>query len=107
MNKNNNIIEIPVNPKEEAIFRKLEDDNYEGSLLLSEKVSTLDKIKYELCRSIIRYKREKKMELSKIANELGLEENSTHRLLRYHLEGFALDSLIDYVEKLHIPLQVK
>src|SRR4051812_23589262 len=102
MKSNNNLVEIPINLHEEEIFRKLEDNNYEGSLILGEDATILEKIKYELCRSIVRYKREKKLELSKIADKLGLEEKSTYRLLRYHLEGFTLDSLIDYVEKLHI-----
>jgi hypothetical protein len=30
-----------------------------------------------------------------------------NKLLHYHIENFALDSLISYVEKLNIPCQVK
>ena len=42
-----------------------------------------------------------------MARLLKLDELSTNKLLHYHIENFALDSLISYVEKLNIPCQVK
>ena len=42
-----------------------------------------------------------------MSNLLGLDKLSTAKLLRGHIEAFALDSLISYVEKLNIPCQVK
>ncbi|CAI2187376.1 20129_t:CDS:2 [Funneliformis geosporum] len=44
---------------------------------------------------------------NKIARVLKLDELTTNKLLHYHIESFALDSLISYVEKLNIPCQVK
>ena len=38
---------------------------------------------------------------------LKLDELTANKLLHYHIENFALDSLISYVEKLNIPCQVK
>ena len=78
-----------------------------GSLVLNKETTTLEKIKYELCQTIVRYKRIKSLALSKVANILQLDELTTNKLLHYHIEAFALDSLISYVEKLHLPLQVK
>jgi hypothetical protein len=42
-----------------------------------------------------------------MANRLGLDKNSTTRLLRGYVENFSLDSLIAYVDKLHLPLQIR
>ncbi|CAG8526111.1 2818_t:CDS:2 [Gigaspora margarita] len=42
-----------------------------------------------------------------IAERLDLDKFTTAKLLRGYVESFALDSLISYVEKLHLPLQVK
>ncbi|CAG8628118.1 17514_t:CDS:2 [Racocetra fulgida] len=93
--------------KEEKLFRQVESDNVLGSVILSKEATTLEKIKYELCQNIVRYKRIKKMTLDKVANILRLDELTTNKLLHYHIEAFALDSLISYVEKLNLPLRVK
>jgi hypothetical protein len=42
-----------------------------------------------------------------MAQKLGLDKNATAKLLRGYTENFSLDSLISYVDKLHLPLQVK
>ncbi|CAG8456683.1 27241_t:CDS:2 [Gigaspora margarita] len=44
---------------------------------------------------------------AEIANRLGLDKNAVARLLRGYVESFSSDSLIAYVDKLHLPLQVK
>ncbi|WNE40990.1 MAG: hypothetical protein mread185_000447 [Mycoplasmataceae bacterium] len=98
---------MPVNPQEEKVFRYVESEECLGSKVISEDASTLEKIKYELCQNIALYKREKKIELKKLANVLKLDELATNKLLHYHIENFALDSLLSYVEKLNIPCQVK
>ncbi|MDR1670603.1 MAG: hypothetical protein LBR43_02685 [Spiroplasmataceae bacterium] len=105
--KNNNSYEMPVNPQEEKIFRYVESDDCLGSKIIGEDASTLEKIKYELCQNIALYKRKKKLELKKLANVLKLDELTTNKLLHYHIENFALDSLLFYIEKLNIPCQVK
>jgi hypothetical protein len=66
-----------------------------------------DQVKYELCRSIVRYKVLNEISLTEIANRLELNETSANLLLHYHLENFSLNDLLIYVEKLHLPLQVK
>ena len=96
-----------VSPKEEEIFRQVESDKCLGSKALGKDATVLEKIKYELCQSIVRYKRENQLESKKIARVLKLDELTTNKLLHYYIENFALDSLISYVEKLNIPCQVK
>src|SRR5436190_10564675 len=94
--------------KDEKIITKLSNLNYEGgSLVITEEASILDRTKYEFCQTIARCKREKKLELSEVADLLGLDEATVNKLLRCHIEFFALDSLISYIGKLNIPCQVK
>ena len=85
----------------------MESDECLGSKTLGKDASVLEKIKYELCQSIVRYKRKEELDLKKIARLLKLDELTMNKLLHYHIESFALDSLINYVEKLNIPCQVK
>jgi hypothetical protein len=106
-NKVNKSYQMLVSPKEEEVFRRVESDECLGSKVLSKDATVLEKIKYELCQSIVRYKRENQLELKKIARLLKLDELTANKLLHYYTENFALDSLISYVEKLNIPCQVK
>src|SRR5438105_895102 len=106
INKSNNSYQMLVSPQEEEIFRRVESDECLGSKVLSKDATVLEKIKYELCQSIVRYKRENQLELKKISRLLKLDELTANKLLHYYTENFALDSLISYVEKLNIPCQV-
>jgi predicted XRE-type DNA-binding protein len=73
----------------------------------SESASISEKTKYQFSQVITRYQVKNNLEEREIANKLGLDKNTTAKLLRGYVENFALDSLISYVEKLHLPLQVK
>ena len=105
--KKNNSYQMLVDPKEEKIFRWVDSDECLGSKALGKDATVLEKIKYELCQSIIRHKRKEQLDLKKMAKLLKLDELTVNKLLHYHIEKFALDSLISYVEKLKIPCQVK
>src|SRR6185369_17325048 len=105
--KKNNPYQMLVSSQEEKVFRQVESDGCLESKVLSKNATVLEKIKYELCQSIVRYKRENQLELKKISRLLKLDELTANKLLHYYIENFALDSLISYVEKLSIPCQVK
>ena len=105
--KSPEIIEIPVDPEEEKIFNWVNSDNCLGSWMPSEKSSINEKTKYQFSQAITRYQIKNNLEEREIANKLGLDKNTTARLLRGYVENFSLDSLINYVEKLHLPLRIK
>ena len=105
--KKNNPYQMLVSPEEEKIFRWVESDECLGSRALGKDASVSEKIKYELCQNIVRYKRKEQLELKSVARLLKLDELTANKLLHYHIENFALDSLVSYVEKLNIPCQVK
>jgi len=89
------------------VLRKLTNPNYQGSnLALPEDATIIEKFKYEICQSIAHYKLKNKLELKEMADLLSLDKSSMSKLLRCHIELFALDSLITYAEKLTIPLQI-
>jgi hypothetical protein len=106
-NRGLEIIKMPIDPAEEKIFRWVESEECLGSELLETKTPIADQIKYELCRNIVRYKVLNEINLTEITNRLELDETATNQLLHYHLENFTLSDLLLYVEKLHLPLQVK
>ena len=73
----------------------------------SENASVSEKTKYQFSQVITGYLVKNNLSEAEIANRLGLDKNATARLLRGYIENFSLDSLIAYVDKLHLPLQVK
>ena len=105
--KNEEIVKIPVDLEEEKIFRWVESDNCLGSWMPSKNASVAEKTKYQFSQAITRYLVKNNLSETEIVQQLGLDKNTTARLLRGYTENFSLDSLISYTEKLHLPLQIK
>ena len=77
------------------------------NVALAENANLVEKLKYELAQKILAYQQDNKLTYEEIAQKIGLNLSQTIEILRGNVAFFALDSLIGYVEKLHLPLQVK
>ena len=60
---------------------------------LKSNASELDKIKYSLCQSISRYKRENKLTSNELARKLGINEDKTENILYGRIGKFKLNEL--------------
>ena len=98
---------MSVDPEEEKVLQWVESDECLGSWMPSKSASVSEKTKYQFSQVITRYLVRNNLSEGEIANRLGLDKNTTAKLLRGYTENFSLDSLIAYVDKLHLPLQVK
>ena len=89
-------------------LEKIEDPNYQGgSWALSENATPLEKSKYELCKKMIVYKREKKLTTEKIAKKISLSLAETEDILHYRTDYFTLDRLMSYTGKLFPTTEIK
>ena|SRR3569832_983363 len=87
---------------------KLSDPDYPGgNLALPDDASETDRAKYQLCQLIARYQREHELLQKEIARQIGVDESRISDILRGKIEGFTLDRLIGYAEKLHPGLKIK
>ena len=103
---NNNNYQYPERDKE--IIAKISDPNYEvGSYVLPENASVEDKFKYEICQTILTYQQENKIAYEKLVQQLGLPFAKTMSILKKRVDNFTLKELVNYLEKLTIPCQVK
>ena len=94
--------------RDKEIINKLSDLNYEvGSYVLPENASMEDKFKYEICQTILTYQQESKIAYQEIARQLDLPFAETMALLKKRINNFTLNDLVNYLEKLTIPCQVK
>lgn len=108
MKKANILIEkVPTTPEEEKLFNWLESDECLGNWTPGEDATVLEKTKYQFCQAVTKYVLENNLSEEQVAERLNLNKLSTAKLLRGWTESFALDSLISYVEKLHLPLNIK
>jgi predicted XRE-type DNA-binding protein len=95
-------------PQDEEIIKRLADPNYQGgSWALPESPSQLEKAKYDICQAILRHQREKQLSLQEISQKMELSEAEVKEILYCHIDHFTLDRLMSYLEKLHLPLEIK
>lgn len=77
------------------------------NIVLPENATFLEKVKYEICQAILTYQQDNDLTYQGIAKKLGISTEQTIEMLRGNIASFALDSLINYAEKLSISYQVK
>jgi predicted XRE-type DNA-binding protein len=103
---NNNNYQYPERDKE--IIVKISNPNYEvGNYILPENSSIEDKFKYEICQTILTYQQENKIAYRELAQQLELPFAEAMALLKKRINHFTLTDLVNYLEKLTIPCQVK
>src|SRR5256885_7443722 len=96
---NNNSYQYPERDKE--IINKISDPNYEvGNYVLPENASVEEKIKYEICQTILTYQQENKVSYQEIARQVDLPFAKTMSILKGKINDFTLKELVNYLEKL-------
>ena len=90
------------------IRKSLSDPNYQGgNLALPQSASGVDRAKYQICQLIAQYQREHGLLQKDVARRLGVDESRISDIVRGRIEGFTLDRLVGYAEKLHPGLRVQ
>jgi predicted XRE-type DNA-binding protein len=90
------------------IRERLSDPEYRGgNVALSDTAGEVDRAKYQLCQLIAKYRREHGLLQRDIARQIGVDEARISDILRGRIDGFTLDRLIGYAEKLHPGLRVR
>jgi predicted XRE-type DNA-binding protein len=97
-------------PDEAKLMRvreRLSDPSYVGgNLALPANATGVERAKYDLCQIIAKYQREHQLLQKDIAAMLGVDDSRVSDILRGKIEGFTLDRLVSYAEKLHPGLRV-
>src|ERR1700733_8042055 len=86
---------------------KIEDPNYEGGAYdCPENPTPLEKMKYDICQSLLGYKLINKLNTEDIAKRINLSQAETEEMLFCRIEKFTLDRLVTYAGKLFDPSQM-
>lgn len=81
--------------------------NVEGSTIIPKDAPKVERLKYEICQSIL-----KKFEISKMSQKefaifLSIDEALVSKLLKNKIENFTIDRLLKYLEIVQPDYQIK
>jgi predicted XRE-type DNA-binding protein len=95
------------NKEFEKYLEKIADPNYEGGAYdCPENPTPLEKMKYDICQSLLGYKLTNKLQTADIAKRISLSQAETEEILFCRIEKFTLDRLVTYAGKLFDPSQM-
>ena len=69
--------------------------------------SELDKVKYNICQSISRYRRINKLTPSKLSQKIGINQAKTDDILFGRINELDLNELVSYTERLSGHMELK
>jgi len=99
MNNTENYDQI-FNNLDKEILKKMEDPNYEVTYHLPPNSSEIEKMKYQLCQDILKFKNLHNLKTEEIAKRLNINGLKVKEILHFHIYKFNLEELINYAEKL-------
>jgi len=81
----------------QELEEKIQDPNYRDgiSFSLPENPSPIEELKYDLCKKLLIYKREKELDLEEFCERAKISKELAGEILYYHLDYFNLDQVIE------------
>jgi hypothetical protein len=106
--KQNRSDELSQKAEYKKYLEELCDPNYQGgSWALPENPTPLEQAKYDICKQVVSYKLDTKINTEEIAQKLQLSKAETEDILYYRIDYFTLDRLVAYATNLFKPFEVK
>jgi predicted XRE-type DNA-binding protein len=73
-------------------------EKVEGSRVVGDEGSPIDKLKFKICQKFVVYRRETGLNQKELSILLGIDEALVSKLLRNRIESFTLDRLLRFLE---------
>lgn len=96
---------LPNEAKLTRIRKNLE--KIEPSYLLPEGATKVEKLKYALCERFVIYIRVKKISQVELAKKLNMDTARLNEIVKYKINLFTLDKLIEFTNRLDPKLEIK
>lgn len=78
----------------------------EPSHTLPENASKADRLKYKLCEKFVRYLMRAGMSQAQLARQLKVDPSRINEIVKYRIDLFTVDKLMDLAEKLELDFRV-
>ena len=95
---------FPSKKELEKVLKELE--KIEPTRVLAKNASTADRLKYELCKQFVLYLQDHEMSQKEMAEQIGVDPARINEIIKYRIELFTVDRLLDYLELLKPKLNV-
>jgi predicted XRE-type DNA-binding protein len=92
--------------KELARVRKLLATK-EGTLLLHENATPLERFRWDICQLFVKYLRKNDLTQKDLAELLGIDAPKMSKILRHRIDEFSTDRLIELYAKINPELKLK
>jgi predicted XRE-type DNA-binding protein len=96
---------FPSEKELKSIRAKLE--KVEPSRLLPKNASKADQVKYKLCEKFVIYLTENEMSQVQLAKKLKVDPSRINEIVKYRIDLFTVDKLMDLAERLHLNFNVE
>ena len=87
-----------------SIRKKL--SKVEPSRLLPKNASKTERIKYKLCEEFVIYLLEHNITQAQLAKKIKVDPSRINEIVKYRIDLFTIDKLIDLADRLHIQFEV-
>jgi predicted XRE-type DNA-binding protein len=99
---------FPSETELKEIREKVSNPNYPyKNKILPFNASGEEKFKYQICQAILVYQQENNLPVEEVAEKIEITLNKTYDILLGKIKNFRLKELANYLEKLHVPFEVK
>jgi predicted XRE-type DNA-binding protein len=96
---------FPSEKELKSIRAKLE--KAEPSRMLPKNASRADRLKYEICEKFVAYLLKHKMTQAQLARKLKVDPARINEIVKYRIDLYTVDKLLDLAERLDLDLNVK
>lgn len=79
----------------------------EPSRMLPENASKADQVKYKLCEKFVVYLLKHKISQAQLARQLRVDPSRVNEIVKYRIDLFTVDKLMDLAERLELEFDVK
>lgn len=102
---NNN---FPSDKEIEEITKRTSAPNYPYvNYILPDNANSNERMKYSICKTILRYQRENNLSETKLTKMLGVDKEKLIDILFAKVYNLELNELLTYFDNLHIPFEIK
>jgi len=95
-------------PKEKNLKKIREKlEKADGTLMLSQNPTPLEKFRWDLCQKFVHYKRVHHLTHEELGELLGIDKGKISKILRHRIDEFSTDRLISYVQTIYPDTKLK
>ncbi len=92
-------MKFPTEKELKTIRKKL--STKQGSLVLSKNASPIEKLRFDICKQFVIYKREHNLKSKELAKIVGVDTSIISKVLKYRNDRFSTDKLIEMLSKIY------